>query len=90
MKRSRDLDELNMNLFSAAEQKKIEMLISQPKAFYKKYVIDAEKPKKTASKESAAEKRLKEIENSTTYMVGKIVMFLPIAVKKAVKKLLKG
>lgn len=89
MKRSRDLDELDMKLFNSTEQKKIEMLISQPKAFYKKYVIDAEKKKKTASKVSSSQKRLEEIENSTTYQVGKIVMFFPIAVKKALRKLLK-
>lgn len=90
MKRCRDLDELDLKLFSDGEQKKIEILISQPKAFYKKYVVEAEKPKKAVSKETAAEKRLKAIENSTTYKVGKIVMFLPIAVKKAVKQFMKG
>lgn len=96
LKRSLELNELDLEVFTENEQKKLALLIYRPKEFYQKYVVEEEKKKaaqakpaqKSAAKPSAAEKRLREIENSTTFKVGKIVMFLPIAVKKAIKRLL--
>lgn len=89
-RRSRDLGELDMSLFTPKEQEKIAFMIKSPGDYYLKYCLyDGGTPAAATYQKKAAklEKRLKELETSTTFKVGKIVMFLPISIKKAIKKL---
>ena len=63
-KRSLELNELDMEVFTPNEQKKLALLVFRPKDFYQKYVVEEEKKKaaqaqpaaKAAPKPSAAEK----------------------------------
>lgn len=48
-----------------------------------------EEKKKLNNQLKKAKRRVKILETSTTFRVGKVVMFLPVSVKKCVKKLLK-
>lgn len=78
-KRAEELGELDLSLFSNFQQKQLAFLIKSPSDYYVKYVLN---------NGSDAEQRLLAIEKSTTFKVGKIVMFIPISIKKALKKLL--
>lgn len=69
--------ELDLMLFGINTRKKLEMLMRDPKGYYQKYgKYDSAKREL-----DPALQRLKEIENSTTYRVGKSVMAVPIAAK---------
>lgn len=81
-KRARDKGELKADVFGPNEWEKLQFLIKDPEAFYMKYYLYG-----TGS--DASSRRVKELENSTTYRVGKTVMFIPISIKKLVKKILK-
>ena len=59
--------------------------MKHPEDFYLKYVLYDPAQQKSMK----ATKKLKEVQNSTTFKVGKAVMFIPIAIKKALKKLMK-
>ena len=82
-KRSQELDELNWNVFSPNQVNKLKLLIKNPDDFYMKYVLYGDEPYKSMKQ---YKKRTKELENSTTYKVGKAVMFLPSSMKKLIKK----
>lgn len=79
-KRADQLGELSEAAFQRHEWDQIRFLINSPEDFYYKYYLKSAKTRKL-------EKRVKELENSTTFKVGKIVMFIPVSIKKAVKKL---
>lgn len=78
-KRAEELGELDMSVFTSHQQKRLAFLIKNPSDYYLKYVL---------YNSSRAEQRLIEIENSTTFKVGKIIMFIPASIKDALKKLL--
>ncbi|MDO5539800.1 MAG: glycosyltransferase [Eubacteriales bacterium] len=92
-RRSNDLGELDMSLFTKLEQEKLAFMMKQPGDYYLKYCLygaDISKKMQSCEKKlEKAEKRVKELENSTTFKVGRIIMFIPIAIKKALKKILK-
>lgn len=78
-KRAKELGELDMSVFTEFQQRQIAFLIKSPSDYYLKNVLNCN---------SDAERRLRDIENSTTFKVGKIVMFVPILIKDSIKKLL--
>lgn len=88
-RRSRDLDELDMNLFTKPEQEKIAFMIKNPGDYYLKYHLyePTIENKRLQKKLKAVEKRVQILETSTTFQVGKILMYIPITIKKAIKKL---
>ena len=91
-KRSQELDELDFSLFSPAERVKLTILIKQPYDYYLKYVIgngNSKEVQKLTAENKKLKKKLKDIETSTTFKVGKIVMFIPIKIKKLIKKMMK-
>lgn len=77
--------ELDQSLFTKTEWERIKFMIKNPTAYYQKYELSTAAGRKLAN----VQKRLKEVENSTTFKVGKIVMFIPVSIKKALKKLFK-
>ena len=81
-KRAEELGELDMSIFTPTQQERLSFLMKNPSDYYLKYVLKVKN-------NSKAEKKLKEIKNSTTFKVGKIVMFIPISIKKALKKIFK-
>lgn len=89
-RRSRDLGELDMSLFTPKEQEKIAFMIKSPGDYYLKYCLydkEGQAYVKAVKRTQKLEKRVKELETSTTFKVGRFVMFLPISIKKAIKKL---
>lgn len=69
--------ELDLMLFGINTRKKLQVLMRSPQEYYQKYA-----KYDLAKKElDPAAQRLKEIENSTTYRVGRTVMTVPIAAK---------
>lgn len=74
-----DIDgELDRTVFDDGKLKKLDLLMANPEAFYHMECINGT---------SKLEKRVFELENSTTYKVGKIVMYIPIKIKRFLKKL---
>ena len=78
-KRAMDNGELDQNVFRPAEWNKLMFMIKNPEGYYLKYWLRDGDAK-------YLEKRVNDLEKSTTYRVGKAVMYLPIKVKKAIKK----
>lgn len=86
-KRAEELGELDYSLFTPLQQEKLAFLIKNPSDYYVKYILDNNQ--KLKKQKEKAEKKLKAIESSTTFKVGKIIMFIPISIKKAIKKIFK-
>lgn len=87
-RRSEELGELDYSLFSAKAREKLALLIKEPLDFYQKYVLYGDVGV-LIQRNKKLEKQLKEIKTSTTFKVGKIVMFIPIEIKKLIKRMLK-
>ena len=87
-RRSQELDELDFSIFSPVQREKIVFLIKQPSDYYLKYVLYGSESK-LVRKNEKLEKELKNIKSSTTYKVGKAIMFIPVQIKKRIRKLLK-
>lgn len=83
---SRAAGELDLELFTRTDKKKLLLLMEDPKKYYEEYGVYETNKEGLSLRETAAERRCREIENSTTYKVGKMVMFLPIKIKKMLKK----
>ena len=78
-KRARDNGELEEKVFMPVEWENLMFMIKDPDCYYMKYYLQSKK-------ERVLEKRVIELENSTTWHVGKIVMYIPIKIKKMIKK----
>ena len=78
-KRAKDNGELEEKVFMPIEWENLMFMIKDPDGYYMKYYLQSKK-------ERVLEKRIKELENSTTWHVGKIVMYIPIKIKKMIKK----
>lgn len=78
-KRAKDNGELEEKVFMPIEWENLMFMIKDPDGYYMKYYLQSKK-------ERILEKRVKELENSTTWHVGKIVMYIPIKIKKMIKK----
>lgn len=69
--------ELDRRVFDERRLKKLDMLMANPEAFYYTECVRGT---------TNMERRVAELENSTTYKVGRAVMYVPIKVKKFLKK----
>lgn len=69
--------ELDRTLFDDEKLKQLDMLMVDPEAFYHRECMRGT---------TNMEKRVYELENSTTYKVGRAVMCVPIKIKKFLKK----
>ena len=81
-RRARDNGELKESVFGVREWENLQFMIKDPDGFYEKFYLQSKK-------ERILEKRVKELENSTTLRVGRIVMYVPIKIKRMLKKLRK-
>lgn len=81
-KRAKEKDELKAEVFGGGEWEKLQFLIKDPASFYAKYYLQTDQNRSLAN-------RVKELETSTTFRVGKVIMFIPVSIKKLIKKLLK-
>lgn len=81
-RRAKEMGELKKELFTDAKWQEIQFLIADPEGYYYKSFSYPQVMMKL-EKES---KELKEIKKSTTFKVGKIVMYIPIKLKKMLIK----
>ena len=84
-RRSEELGELDYSLFNPEKREKLAFLIKQPSEYYLKYVLYGSESR-LVRKNEKLEKELKNIKSSTTYKVGKAIMYLPIKIKKLFQK----
>ena len=73
-KRADEMGEVDMSVFPPEDQERLGLLIANPGDFYYKYILVND---------------AEVIRNSTTFKVGKIIMFIPIKIKLAIKKIFK-
>ena len=71
--------ELKQELFQPAEWDNLMLLIKDPEAYYFKICV---KNKQIRS----LEKKVASLENSTSMKVGRAIMFIPIKIKKLLKR----
>lgn len=82
---SQKAGEIDLSLFNEKERPEFELLARNPEEYYEK-IGKYKKPEDLSDVTKATlSKRLKDIETSTTYKVGKAVMYWPIKIKKAIK-----
>ena len=84
MKRAVELDEVDVNLFTPRTQERFGLLIKDPEGYYQKYALF--EGKSTADQVRKLERELNEVRKSTTFKIGKAVMFLPRSIKKRIVK----
>lgn len=82
LKRAKENDELQQSTFGAKEWEKLMFLVKDPDSYYAKYYLQT-------AKERALEKKVKDLETSTSLKVGHAILYIPIKIKKMVKKMLK-
>lgn len=78
--RAQQQGEFVRDIFTDLEWKKMTLILNSPEEFYKEYV--EKKATKTPALKSRAQQELDDIKNSTTYKVGKMIMYIPCAIKR--------
>ena len=78
MRQAESDHELDKSLFSDMNRKRLDMLMANPEAFYHLECV---------SGTTNLERRVAELENSTTMKVGRIVMYIPIKIKKFIRRM---
>lgn len=71
------IGELDRDIFAKADREKLDLLLADPEVFYMTYCSNTNVKMK---------KRVEELESSTTWKVGKAIMYLPRQVKIRLKK----
>lgn len=71
------IGELDRDIFAKADREKLDLLLADPEVFYMTYCSNTNIKMK---------KRVEELESSTTWKVGKAIMYLPRQVKIRLKK----
>ena len=84
MKRARDKDETDLQLFTVLEREKLDLLINDPNGYYLKYALY--EGRSAADRAARLEKELREIKNSFAYKIGRAVTALPRKIIKGIKK----
>lgn len=74
-KRARENNELEQSVFSASDWSNISFMIANPEAYYTKNIL-------SSARERKLEKQLKNLQSSTTFKIGKIILFIPKGIKR--------
>lgn len=90
-RRAKQKEELDFSIMTVVEQEKLAFLIKDPEGYYVKYVLEEHDRKmdRLEKKNAKLEKEVEVLRNSTTMKVGKMIMYLPIKLKKILKSALK-
>lgn len=84
-RRAMDKGELDEKVFQPGEWSKLQFLIKDPNGYYHKYYLQSANDRKVEKLEA----KINNIENSTTYKAGKLIMYIPVRIKRFLKKALK-
>lgn len=90
MKRARDLGEMDEELFTAAERDNLHLLISQPSVYYKVKALPMNNGSTNINNNFKKVKaELDKIKRSKSYKIGRMIMYIPIRVKRLAKRVYK-
>ena len=78
-KRAKENGELVPETFGVKEWEKLMFLIKDPEGFYTKFYLQS-------TRELALEKKVNDLETSTSLKVGRAIMYIPIKIKKMLKR----
>ena len=81
-KRAQELEELDMSVFTPRTRERLSLLIKDPDGYYQKYALF--EGSSTADQIRKLERELNDVRRSTTFKIGKAMMFLPRSIKKKV------
>ena len=84
-KRAQVKGELKEEVFDEKLWKQLQLLMASPKKFYHEFVIEPQ-IRANANPDEDMRRELDDIKNSTTYKVGKALMYLPCHVKELIKR----
>ena len=84
-KRAQVKGELKEEVFDEKLWKQLQLLMASPKKFYHEFVIEPQ-IRANANPDEDMRRKLDDIKNSTTYKVGKALMYLPCHVKELIKR----
>lgn len=88
-RRAKEKGELDQKVFAVTEWEKLMFMISDPNGFYIKYYLQSKQERILQRKLKKAQKEVAKVKESTTFKVGKVIMYIPIKIKRGIKKLLK-
>ena len=71
------IGELDREIFPDADRERLDLLLADPELFYVSYCSNTNAKMK---------KRVEELENSTTWKVGRVITCIPRKIRKTVKK----
>lgn len=84
-KRAKQQGELNRDMFTELEWKKMTMILEHPEKYLEEYVKTPAGANKISQREADQLRReLEMIKNSTTYKVGKLIMAIPCGIKRRI------
>ena len=83
-KRAQDLEELDMNVFTPRTRERLSLLIKDPNGYYQKYALF--EGGSAADQIKKLERELSDVKKSTTFKIGKAMMFVPRSIKRKIVK----
>ena len=90
MKRAEEKGEMDQSLFTSLEWNKLSVLMADPDKFYALYIMMPMEYRMAEENYRNAERELQEIRNSTTFKIGKLIMYIPCRLKEYLKKRKRG
>ena len=79
-KRAKELDELDMNVFTPRTRERLNLLIKDPDGYYQKYALF--EGSSATDQIKKLERELSDVKKSTTFKIGKAMMYLPRSIKR--------
>ena len=90
MKRAKELGEMDEELFTAAERDNLHLLINQPAVYYKLKALPMNNgPSSINNNFKQVKAELDKIKRSKSYRVGKMIMYIPVRLKRLAKRIYK-
>lgn len=83
-KRAKELDELDMNVFTPRTRERLNLLIKDPDGYYQKYALF--EGSSATDQIKKLERELSDVKKSTTFKIGKAMMYLPRSIKRKFAK----
>ena len=83
-KRAQDLEELDMSVFTPRTRERLSLLIKDPNGYYQKYALF--EGNSATDQIKKLERELSDVKKSTTFKIGKAMLFVPRSIKKKIVK----
>ncbi|MCD8120744.1 MAG: glycosyltransferase [Clostridiales bacterium] len=83
-KRALQKKEFSQEPFTALEWRKLTMIMEKPDEYYTVFVANSDRERKLSAELTKTKAELELIKHSTTYKVGRIIMYIPCALKRMI------